>query len=453
METDRGLYMELGIPPQSIEAEMALIGGVFIDQGSLDRALEFITAEDFYREGHRKIIKSMMQLSDRNEPCDLVTMVQDLRKQGTLEEVGGAAYLATLIDYVPTAESVVYYAKIVAEKALERRLLSQAHETIGMIQNGKSADEVMEKMESGLTGLTTQQRSEPVAAPQLVLESAKRLKERFNRKGQLQGMPWGIKGLDNVTQGIHRGQLIVIAGRPAMGKSAFAGNIMDAVCASGHSGLMFTLEMERADQTDRMVAAIGNINCENLRTGQLSQAEWGKCARAYEQIRGYKLLIDDKPGVTLREIKSKAKRQKRKGLDLLLIDYLQLMSISSKENQSVAIGEITRSLKSLARELDIGVILLSQLNRELEKRLDKRPMMSDLRASGEIEQDADVIIFPYRPTVYCQKCRDSVDDDTHNLREHLAQAEIIIEKQRMGKAHISVPVAWFGIYQRFEGVE
>jgi len=446
MQTDKNL------PPQSIENEMAVLGSIFVDSSSLDKALDVLTPEDFYKESHRKIFKVMMNLADRNEPCDFVTVVSELKSQSVLDEVGGAPYLLTLTDYVPTAASIVYYSKIVAGKALDRRILTQAQETIAMIQAGQSSTEVLEKMESNLTRIVAPQKNEPVSAPNLIMEASKRLRVRYNNKGQLQGMTWGINGLDNATNGMHRGELVVIAGRPSMGKSAFVGNVLRASCDKGLSSMLFSLEMSRIDVTDRFIADHGNIKFHHLRNGQLEDVEWTKNVRACEEIRGWKLFIDDTPGMTLRDIKSKAKRQKRNGLDVLAVDYLQLMGVSAKENRVQSLGEISRGLKTLARELDIVVILLSQLNRSVDSRADKRPLMSDLRDSGEIEQDADVILFPFRPAAYCQKCRDRVDDGTHNLKEHQALAEIIIEKQRNGERNLSIPVAWMGQFQRFEGL-
>jgi len=444
MESERFL------PPQSLESEMSVLGAIFLDGDVLATVLEIITAEDFYREAHRKIFKAMCLLIDKSEPCDFVTLTGELKRAGVLESIGGAAYLMTLVDYVPTSANVAFYCKAVAEKSLERRLLSCAQETVAMIQNNKPAAEVIEKLESSLTVISMPQKSEPVPTSELVMESVRRLKTRNKNGGLLQGMSWGIEELDNATTGIHKGELIIIAGRPSMGKTALAGNVLRSVCVNTGSGILFSLEMSRVDCTDRFISDLGNIKNHHLRTGQLTDVEWASNARACNDIMKWKLFIDDTPAITLSAIKSKAKKQKRKGLDLIVVDYLQLMGVSNKDSRVLALGEISRGLKQLARELDIAVILLSQLNREVDKRPDKRPLMSDLRDSGEIEQDADVIIFPFRPAAYCQKCRDKVDDCTHSLHEHQAQAEIIVEKQRNGERNLSIPVAWVGQHQRFE---
>lgn len=442
------------LPPQSPESEQAILGSVFIDDQCLDVILSIIKPDDLYREAHRKILNAMVQLQEMNEPCDLVTMVDLLGKCGELEEIGGAAYLLLLVDFVPTSANVVHYCKIVAEKSLDRRLITQAQETISMLHNGKSSTEVIDKIESNLVAMAVPQKLEPVGAAELVKESARRLRTRHSMKGQLQGMSWGITELNEATTGIQRGDLIIIAGRPSMGKTAFAGNVIRSACLTGKSALQFSLEMARVDCTDRYLADLGNIKYHHLRTGKLTDAEWAGNARACEEFRKLNLFIDDTPGVTFRQVKSKAKRQKRSavGLDLLVVDYLQLMGISGRENRTQQLGEISRGLKVLARELDIAVVLLSQLNRDVDKRPDKRPLMSDLRDSGEIEQDADVIIFPFRPAAYCAKCRKKVNDESHNYWEHQAEAEIIIEKQRNGERNLSIPVLWSGQYQRFEGV-
>ena len=438
--------------PQNLESEMSVIGCVLLDVSCLDQVFSIIGIEDFYRESHRKVLNAVVALADKNEPCDLVSLVTELKKTGCLEEVGGASYLALLIDYVPTAANVAYYCRQVLEAATKRRYLEQARQTIIMIESGEDSAVISEKLESDLTGMFKKQHSEPVAAPQLVIESAKRLRERYSNKGVLQGMSWGIEGLNQATNGIHRGELVIIAGRPSMGKSVLATNILRSVCSVGNYGMLFSLEMSRQDCMDRIIADWGNIKLHHLRNGQLEDVEWRKNTVACEEIRGWHLFIDDTPGVTLRGVRSKLKRQKRKGLDVAVIDYLQLMSITSKENRTQGLGEISRGLKVIARELDIAIILLSQLNRSVDSRPDKRPLMSDLRDSGEIEQDADVIIFPYRPAAYCQKCRDRVDEDGHVLREHQAVAEIIIEKQRNGARNLSIPSVWLGAFQRFEGV-
>ena len=439
------------LPPSNIDAEMSILGAIFVDTDALGRALEQITVDDFYREAHRKIFVAMCELSDSNEPIDFVTMSNALKNSGCLEEIGGTSYLLILTDYVPTSANVVYYAKIVAEKAKERRLITHAQAVISMIQDGLGVSVALEKFETGISAYISKDRSGPVSAAQVITESVKRLKMRYKNKGKLQGMTWGIDGLNDATSGIHRGELVIVAGRPSMGKSAFAGNILRAVCTDGNTAILFSLEMSRQDCMDRFIADRGNIKLHHLRNGRLEDVEWSHNQRACAEINAWKLFIDDTAGLSLREVKTKVKQQKKNGLDLVVIDYLQLMSVPAKENRVQSLGEISRGLKVLAREMDIAVILLSQLNRAVDGRADKRPLMSDLRDSGEIEQDADVILFPFREAAYCQECRDR--NESHDIREHQAKSEIIIEKQRNGERNISIPTTWLGMFQRFEGTQ
>ena len=445
---------DIHIPPQSTEAEMSVLGSIFLDLECINIAYDLqLVATDFYKEEHRKIFDAMTMLSQAGDACDLVLMVDTLKQRGQLEEVGGAPYLLTLIDYVPTSASMAHYCKIVKERSIERRLIQDARAVIGMIQQGQTSQEVIASIESSLVTITNPLNVGPVGAHDLVMEAAKRVYARFKSPEKVQGISWGLESLDNKTNGIHRGELIIVAGRPSMGKTAFADNILRSACACGLSSAKFSLEMPRADVMDRIAADRGNIKLHHLRSGRLTDVEWSKYARVCEEIKGWKLHIDDTPGIPPHRIKSACKRLKKNGgLDLVVVDYLQLMGVPEKENRVQSIGAISRGLKQLARELDIAVILLSQLNRAVDGRPDKRPLMSDLRDSGEIEQDADVIILPFRPAAYCQKCRDKVDDESHNLWEHESKAEIIIEKQRNGERNISVPVAWLGMFQRFEPI-
>jgi replicative DNA helicase len=447
MQTDRK------VPPQSLESEMSILGGILLKTGAVtDTVLEFIVANDFYREAHRKIFTAMCRLNDLNEPCDLITLSHALKKAGVLEEVGGGAYLATLVDYVPTAANIAYYCKAVAEKALERKLLQAAQDTVTMVHGNKPASEIIEQLETHLTALTAgvEQQSGPVHARDLIRESMRRTEKRCESNGELQGISWGIKDIDEATAGIHKGELIVIAGRPSMGKTALALNVIRSACKAGQSAMLFSLEMSRLDCIDRMIADMGNVKFQHMRTGQLENTEWSKHLNASGKIEQWAFSVDDTPGISLAKLRSRVKKQKRNGLDLAVVDYLQLMGVSAADNRTQAIGAISRGLKQIARELDIAVILLSQLNRSVDSRPDKRPVMSDLRDSGEIEQDADVIIFPFRPAAYCQECRDRVNSPTHDFMLHQSEAQILIEKQRSGERNLKMDVLWIGQHQRFE---
>lgn len=446
MTTDRHL------PPQNIAAEMSVLGGIFIENAAIDIVHCILTPDDFYRESHRKIFKAMASLTDRNEPVDLITLSSELKSRGSLEQVGGGSYLATLVDFVPMAANISFYCKIVVQKALERRLLSNAQEAIQIVYSGGAMEDAVAKLECAIQPATDKRNTAPVGMEQSVREAISRIEKRYESQGAIQGLPYGLVELDKATSGMHPGEVIVIGGRPSMGKTVFACNILDNVCASGKAALLFTLEMSRGAIVDRIAAGHG-IKYENIRNGQLKEVEWTYLTKALGEIHGWRLAIDDTPAISLRELKARARRQKREGLDLIVVDYLQLMTMSNPSDlRTQGLGEISRGFKQLAKELGIPVIVISQLNRGVEQRTDKRPLMSDLRDSGEIEQEADVILFPFRPAVYCQKCKDQVNDSQHNFRDHQAKAEIIIEKQRAGERNISIPVCWLGEYQRFEGI-
>lgn len=432
---------------------MSILGGIFLDNAMLDAVHGVVDASDFYRESHRLIFQAMSRVSGRNEPIDLITLSTELRNLGGLEQVGGGAYLAVLVDYVPMAANTLYYGRIVAQKAIERRLIQDAQEAIQILCTGGEVSDAVAKLEMAIQPATDRRGTAPVGMEQAVREACKKIERRYETKGMIQGLPYGLEDLDKKTSGMHPGELIIVAGRPSMGKSAFAGNVLTNVCSlPGKAALLFTLEMSRDDITDRLIASFG-VKYHRIRNGWLKEHDWSEVTRAASRLHEMRLFIDDTPGISLKDVRAKAKRQKQEGLDLVVIDYLQLMRIAnSKDNRVQGLGEITRGLKQLARELEIPIMLLSQLNRAVDSRPDTRPMMSDLRDSGEIEQDADVILFPYRPAAYCKKCRDRVNDGGHDYREHQAEAEIIIEKQRAGERNISIPACWIGEYQKFIGV-
>jgi replicative DNA helicase len=434
-------------PPTSIESEIAVLCSILSDNACLDTVHTLLSAQDFYRESHRQIFTVMTELRDNNEPIDLITLVQALKKAGKLEESGGGAYLASIGDYDAYSFNVAHYCKIVAEMSQRRTILTTVKESAAMIYDHPIEDVLA--MLSACTDLQSKGVSGPVGVKQALTESIRIIEQRYEAKGEIQGIPYGIEELDKVTDGMHRGDLIIIAGRPSMGKSALAGNIAATVCKSGLSPLVFNLEMSRSQIIDRALSDKGNLNHSTIRNGWLKENDWPKLLKAASTMHEWNLFIDDTPGIGLREIRAKAKKQKRDGLDLIEVDYLQLMRVDPKANRTQAIGEISRGLKQLARELDVPVILLSQLNRGVDSRPDKRPIMSDLRDSGEIEQDADVILFPYRPAAYCAKCKDRIDDSDHGYHDHQMKAEIIVEKQRNGERNISIPVNWEGQYLRF----
>ena len=436
MDCDRKL------PPQSIESEMSLLGAVFVSRDALDTIHSVMQVNDLYRESHRKILLAMTTLADKGEPVDIITMTNILKGRGELEECGGGAYLYTLSDYVPMAENVAHYCRIVADKAADRSLIFHATDAVNLAYQGGKTDEAIAKLESAIQPSIDKQGNQPVQMSVSLQQAVSRIEFRHEHKGQITGLTYGVDALDQVTLGLHPGDLVIVAGRPSMGKTAFLLNILKSACGEGEPGMLFSLEMSRLDNVDRMAASY-SVPYQRIRSGRLENDDWPKLTKAMGNMHGWTFPIDDTPAISLRELRAKARRQKRQGLRVLGIDYMQLMALSDPRMSRVqGLGEISRGLKQLAKELDITVIALSQLNRSVDSRQDKRPVMSDLRESGEIEQDADVILFPYRPAAYCDKCRDKVDDGDHNLKEHQAKAEIIIEKQRAGERNLSIPVVW-----------
>src|SRR5512137_191288 len=404
------------LPPQSLEAEMSILGGILIDNDAINRVLEMLTPEDFYRESHRKIFQAMMKLSDLREPCDFITMTDMLKKAGELEEVGGAAYLATLVDYVPTAANIAYYCKMVKEKSVNRRLISVATEIVS-----RGYDEQAD------------------------------VDNLHDKKEHVTGVPSGYVDLDHKTAGFQPGNLIIVAARPSMGKTTLALNIAQYASAESKKkvpSVIFSLEMGKEELVMRFLASIARVDFGRMRTGHFHDSDWPRLTRAAGILHDAKIFIDDSPSISVLELRSKARRLKSEhDIGLIIVDYLQLMKGSNNpESRQQEISEISRSLKGLAKELNVPVVALSQLNRELEKRADKRPMMSDLRESGAIEQDADVIMFVYRETVYCEDCR---KPDITCSKGHERDAEIIIGKQRNG-ALGTIQLTFIGEHTRFE---
>ncbi|MBI2354558.1 MAG: replicative DNA helicase [Deltaproteobacteria bacterium] len=445
------------LPPQSLEAEMSILGGILIDNDAINRVLEILTADDFYRESHRKIFQAMMRLSDSREPCDLITMSDALRKQGELEEAGGAAYLATLVDYVPTAANVGYYCKIVKEKSVNRRLISVATEIVTRGYDEQSdVNELLDIAQKQIYEISENKLRPQYVPVQAVLKEAFTiLKTLHDRKEHVTGTPTGYVDLDHMTAGFQPGDLIIIAARPSMGKTTLALNIAEYASADPHNkkktpSVIFSLEMGKEQLVMRFLASIAKVDFGRMRTGHFQDSDWPRLTRAAGILHDSKIFIDDTPAISVLELRSKARRLKSEhDIGLIIVDYLQLMrGGANPESRQQEISDISRSLKALAKELGVPVIALSQLNRELEKRGDKRPMMSDLRESGAIEQDADVIMFVYREAVYCEHCRKRDGTCTHG---HERNAELIIGKQRNG-AIGTVNLAFFGEHTRFENL-
>ncbi len=433
------------LPPQSLEAEMSILGGVLLDNDAINRVLDILVPEDFYRESHRKIMRAMIELNDHREPCDLITLTTVLKKRGELEEVGGAPYLATLVDYVPTAANIAYYSKIVKEKAIARTLISAATEIVtdGYDEQAE-IEELLDKAQKNIFEICENRIKTPYFQVNLILkDTIKYIGELYEKKESTTGVPTGFIDLDLKTAGFQPGDLIIIAGRPSMGKTAFALNIAQysAIHAEPrHSVVIFSLEMSKEQLVTRLLCSESRVDASRLRTGHLVDGDWEKIMRGADKLFEAKIFIDDTPAISVMEMRAKARRLKAEhGIGMIIVDYLQLMrGGASPESRQQEISEISRSLKALAKELSVPVVALSQLNRGLESRNDKRPIMSDLRESGAIEQDADVIMFVYRDEVYNKENPDAK-----------GKAEIIIGKQRNGPIG-TVDLTFLGEFTRFE---
>jgi len=430
------------IPPQSIEAEEAVIGGVLLDNSALDRALEILTPEHFYREVHRKIVRAIVDLSERNEPVDLVTLAEALRARNELQDVGGAAYLAELAERVPTAANVAYYARIIRDKALLRALIQTSTEIAAQSYETQSdIDGFLDEAEHRIYEIADRKvRPSFLRVGEIVIESMKQVEQLYERRELVTGVPTGFKDLDKKTAGLQSGDLVIVAGRPSMGKTAFALNVAQYASLEADIGVaVFSLEMSKEQLVLRMLCSEARVDQSKVRAGFAQDRDYPKLAIAAQRLSEVPIYIDDTPALSILELRAKARRLKRDRqarLGMVVVDYLQLMRGPSSDSREQEISAISRSLKALAKELEIPVVALSQLNRQVEQRSDKTPVMADLRESGAIEQDADVIMFLYRPCVYDK----NADERT---------AEVIIGKQRNGPIG-RVPLVFFSEYTRFE---
>ena len=435
------------IPPQNIEAEQAVLGAIFLEPSALTMAAELVLPDDFYRAAHQKIFNCILNLSDRGEPIDLVTVTAELANLKLLEEVGGVSYLSDLANSVPTAANIEYYAKIVEEKSILRRLIRTA---TSIAQDGYSREDevagLLNEAEKQILEVSQRKNSGVFQnIKDVLVKTYDNIETLHNRKGEITGIETGFTELDRMTAGFQRNDLIIIAARPSVGKTAFALNIAQNVATKARENVaIFSLEMGAEQLVMRMLCAEGNINAQNLRTGQLTAEDWSKLTMAMGSLSNAGIYIDDTPGVRVSEIRSKCRRLKQEsGLGMILIDYLQLIQGSGRnggENRQQEVSEISRSLKALARELQVPVIALSQLSRGVEQRQDKRPMMSDIRESGSIEQDADIVGFLYRDDYY--------DKESENKNI----IEIILAKQRNGPVG-TVSLAFVKEYNKFVNLE
>jgi replicative DNA helicase len=430
---------------------MSVLGGVLLENEALNKALEILRPDDFYRDSHRKIFSALIDLANRGEPADLVTLTAALQQGGSLEAVGGSSYLATLVDYVPTAANITYYCKLVKEKSISRHLIRVATEIATRGYEGGEVEKSLDWAEKSIfeiTGMKT--RPSYFATRDILKDTFKTIEKLFERKELVTGVPTGFTDLDTMTAGLQPGDLVIVAGRPSMGKTAFILNMVEYAAVHYQSKaptIIFSLEMSKESLVQRMLCSISKVDASRLRTGHLGESDWPKLTNGAGLLSEAPIYIDDTPAISVLELRAKARRLKaEKNLGLVVVDYLQLMQGHNAESRQQEISEISRSLKALAKELSVPVVALSQLNRSLENRTDKRPIMADLRESGAIEQDADVIMFVYREAVYCEACkkRDGSCDKGHEK-----DAEIVIGKQRNGPIG-TVHLTFRGEYTRFE---
>jgi replicative DNA helicase len=433
-------------PPQNIEAEQAILGAVFLEQEALVTASETVTSGDFYRPSHQRIFQVMIELGERGEPVDLITVTAELENRKWLEDVGGVTYLTDLASSVPTAANVEYYCRIIEQKAILRKLIRTATK---IVTEGYNQSEdlglMLSNAEKNIMEIS-QKRSRGgfQHIKDVLMDAYERIETLSTSKGDVTGIPTGYPDLDKMTSGLQRSDLIILAARPSVGKTAFALNVAQNVAVrSGSSVGVFSLEMGAAQLVMRMICAEGNIDAGKLRTGYLDEDDWRKLTMSIGSLSKAPIYIDDTPGVTISDIRSKCRRLKAEQgeVGLILIDYLQLISgRGNGDNRQQEISEISRSLKLMARELNCPVIALSQLSRAVEQRQDKRPMLSDIRESGSIEQDADIVAFLYREDYY--------DKET----EEKNIIEVIIGKQRSGPTG-TVKLAFLKEYNKFVSLD
>jgi replicative DNA helicase len=435
----------LRLPPHSVEAEQSVLGGLMLDNSTWDTIADVVSPSDFYRRDHRLIFGAIGELAERSEPSDAVTVAENLDLKGQLADVGGMAYLGQLVRGTPSAANIRTYASIVRERAMLRELIRIGGEiaTSAYQPDGRDAAQLVDEAERQVFEIAEQGKRRGSGFQQLkriLSKTIDRLDELQKQGGDVTGLGTGFKDFDGMTAGLHPGDLVIIAGRPSMGKTSFAMNIAEhAAMGLGASVAIFSMEMSAEQLSFRMISSLGRVNQSNLRRGRFTDEDWSRINSAVSVMSKARVFIDDTPALNPTELRARSRRLKREhGLDLIVVDYLQLMQVhGSSENRATEISEISRSLKALARELEVPVITLSQLNRSVEQRTDKRPVMSDLRESGAIEQDADLIAFIYRDEVY------NKDSQRKGI------ADIIISKQRNGPIG-DVQLTFLGEYTKFE---
>lgn len=433
------------IPPHNLEAEQAVIGCMLLDSDVIPTVTEFLRGEDFYRDDHKEIYESIIDLSEKAQPIDIITVSEQLKLRGTLENVGGLDYLTIVTSVVPTTSNARYYTKIVEEKALLRRLIKASSEIVNMgYEASEDAVYVLDRAEKSIFDIMQKRNTQGFThIKDVLMDTFNRLEELYNSKSYITGIPTGFTDMDYKMAGLQNSDLVLIAARPGMGKTAMALNI--AQYAAVHSKVpvaIFNLEMSKDQLVNRMLCSEVMVDSHRMRTGKLEDDDWHKIAKALGPLSEAPIYIDDTPGISVMDIRAKCRRLKlEKNLGLVVIDYLQLMQGRGKtENRQQEVSEISRSLKILAKELNIPVVTMSQLSRGPESRTDHRPMLSDLRESGAIEQDADIVMFLYRDDYY------NPDTEKKNI------AEVIIAKHRNGSTG-TIELRWFGEYTKFANLK
>jgi replicative DNA helicase len=454
-------------PPQDNDAEQSVLGSVFLSRDALVEAMAYVTADDFYKKAHQYIFAAMVALTDRDEAIDIVTLKNELATRQQLADVGGITYLVDLANIVPTAANVVYYAKIVKQKATLRKLIDTATHIVQTGYNPDSdVEDVLDNAEKEIMAVsdTTQQNGfKPIS--DVLNDALTKVTELSKNNDEITGLSTGYRDLDLITAGLHEDELIILAARPGVGKTAFALNVAQNVATKSDTSVaIFSLEMGAEQLVNRMLCAEGSIEANHLRTGQLTDNEWESLIVAMGSLSKAQIFIDDTPGIKMANIRAKARRlaKERGNLGLIVVDYLQLIEGSGQENRQQEVSAISRQLKMLAKELHVPVIALSQLSRGVEQRQDKRPVLSDIRESGSIEQDADIVAFLYRDDYY--RDEDGDDDDNYggggggnapssseDEDSDAGVVEVIIEKNRSG-ARGTVKLLFIKSYNKFSSI-
>ncbi|HIC0337151.1 TPA: replicative DNA helicase [Streptococcus agalactiae] len=441
---------ELRVQPQDLLAEQAVLGSIFISPEKLIMVREFISPDDFYKYSHKVIFRAMITLADRNDAIDAATVRNILDDQGDLQNIGGLGYIVELVNSVPTSANAEFYAKIVSEKAMLRDIISKLTDTVNMAYEGNDSDEIIATAEKALVDINEHSNRSGFRKISDVLKvNYENLELRSQQTSDVTGLPTGFRDLDRITTGLHPDQLIILAARPAVGKTAFVLNIAQNVGTKQNRPVaIFSLEMGAESLVDRMLAAEGMVDSHSLRTGQLTDQDWNNVTIAQGALADAPIYIDDTPGIKITEIRARSRKLSQEvddGLGLIVIDYLQLISGTRPENRQQEVSEISRQLKILAKELKVPVIALSQLSRGVEQRQDKRPVLSDIRESGSIEQDADIVAFLYRDDYYRregEEAEEIVEDNT---------VEVVLEKNRAG-ARGTVKLMFQKEYNKFSSI-